>query len=69
MFAEVLAGSPAAAAGLLAGDVLVAVNGTNVADLKAYSDLLKTFAPGEHIMLTIRRDGATQEVPVELSER
>ncbi len=69
MFAEVLAGSPAAAAGLLAGDVLVAVNGANVADLKAYSDLLKTFAPGEHIMLTIRREGATQEVPVELAER
>jgi S1-C subfamily serine protease len=69
MFAEVLAGSPAARAGLLAGDVLVAVNGAAVADLKAYSDLLKTFAPGQQVMLTIQRAGAHQQVAVTLAER
>ena len=69
MFAEVLAGSPAAAAGLLTGDVLVAVNGTTVADLKAYSDLLKTFTPGQEITLTIQRSGARHQIAVVLAER
>jgi hypothetical protein len=68
-FSEVLADSPAAAAGLKAGDVLVAMDGKPVADLKIYSDLLKTFSPGQTVSLTIQRDGAQQQVEVALAQR
>jgi len=63
-FADVVAGSPAAAAGLRAGDVLVRLDGAAVADLRAYSDALKQRAPGDHVVVVVERGG--QPVTVEL---
>ena len=52
----VVPGSPAEAAGLRAGDVLVAVGRTEVSGLKGLSALLKALEPGK-VELKYRRDG------------
>ena len=44
--------TPAKKAGLQKGDVIIAINGTEVADLRAYSNMLKQFSPGELINVT-----------------
>jgi hypothetical protein len=52
----VVPGSPADAAGLREGDVIVAINGREVAGLKGYSDILKSLSPGDRITVTFLRD-------------
>jgi hypothetical protein len=58
----VVAGSPAEAAGLRAGDVLLAVDGKDLAGLKALSALLKTLAPGR---ITLRYARGAAEATAE----
>jgi S1-C subfamily serine protease len=45
-------GSPAAAAGLVAGDVITAVAGHAISSPTALGSLLLTFAPGTHVSIT-----------------
>jgi hypothetical protein len=52
----VVAGSPAEAAGMRAGDVLLSLAGKELPGLKALSALLKSLAPGT-VALTYLRDG------------
>ena len=62
-------GTPAADAGLAAGDVVTAVNGTKVRssdDLRALIDARK---PGEQVTLTVSRNGATKTLRVVLGTR
>ncbi|MCU0304668.1 MAG: M20/M25/M40 family metallo-hydrolase [Thermoanaerobaculales bacterium] len=66
---QVLPGSPAEAAGIAAGDVLVALDGEPVADLRGYSALLKTKSPGDSVEVTILRDGGEVTVTATLGER
>jgi hypothetical protein len=68
-FADVLSDSPAARAGLRAGDVLVRFDDAAVADLRAYSELLKKRAPGDLVVVVVERDGATVRVEVVLGSR
>ncbi len=56
-------------AGLKAGDVIVGLNGTEIADLKQYSDLLKQHQPDEIITLKILREGKEKNVKLTLGER
>lgn len=67
--ASVVAGSPAERAGLRAGDVLRAIDGAPVADLRGYSALLRSLAPGRAVRITILRDGKEQVVEATLAER
>jgi predicted metalloprotease with PDZ domain len=65
---EVVVGSPAAKAGLKAGDVIVAVDGKGVATVTELRQALE-IKPGEEkrkLNLTIVRDHHEQAVPVEL---
>ena len=65
----VSAGGPAARAGIRAGDVLLAVNGTAV---PTTLDLVRTVAgvvPGTRVSVTLRRNGARMAVPVTVGER
>ena len=55
--AEVSPGSPAAAAGIRPGDVLVSLDGTPLADVRGYSAALKSHQAGDTVELTVRRDG------------
>ncbi|HSN53468.1 MAG TPA: M28 family peptidase, partial [Candidatus Sulfomarinibacteraceae bacterium] len=66
---QVMPGSAAEAAGLLAGDVLVAFDGEPVADLRSYSALLKAKGPGDEVAVTVLRDGAELTVTATLGER
>ncbi|MGH9770819.1 MAG: S1C family serine protease [Candidatus Acidiferrales bacterium] len=80
---QVTPGGPAAKAGIRAGDrsllaglqelriggdVLLAVNGTAVANQMDLTLLLNRSEPGDKITLTILRDGKKMEVPVKLGE-
>jgi S1-C subfamily serine protease len=67
--AGVVDGTPAAEAGLAAGDTVTAVDGTAVADADALSTLLATYAPGDQVTLTwIAADGTAQTATVTLVE-
>ncbi len=67
--AEVLAGSPAEAAGIRAGDLLLAFDGEALADLRAYAEALRARSPGDQVTLTLRRDGAELTVTATLAAR
>ncbi len=52
---DVVPGSAAAEAGLLAGDVLLSFNAQPMADLQTYSNLLRASSPGDRVVLEVQR--------------
>lgn len=66
---SVVPGSPAEKAGLRAGDVLLAIDETAVANLAGYAAVLRGLAPGQQVRVHIVRDGAEIVVPVTVVER
>ena len=60
---------PAAAAGLRAGDVITALDGTPVASPEDLTEALDTKQPGDEVTVAILRDGATRSVEVTLGTR
>jgi len=66
---SVLPGSPAEKAGLRAGDRIVAIGGRAIADLRAYSEVLKAHAPGDTITIEFERDGERESVEATLIAR
>ncbi len=69
MIGMVMPGSAGEKAGLKKGDVIVALNGTPVNDLRAYSDELKKYQPGDKVVLTVERDGKRKNITLVLGER
>ena len=61
---DVVPNSPAAKAGIRAGDVLVELAGQPVNNLQGYTDLLKKLTAGETVPATIARDGDMLTVDV-----
>ena len=61
--------SPAELAGIQAGDVLLEMNGERVAGLGAFSDYLKTLAPGDTVTATVLREKETISVAVTVTPR
>ena len=59
---QVMAGSPAAAAGLQAGDVIVAINGLDTTDHPLVDEISKH--PNAAVSLAVRRDGQVREITV-----
>ncbi|GAB4136420.1 MAG: Do family serine endopeptidase [Sphingomonadales bacterium] len=59
-------GSAAAAAGLQAGDIIVAVKGREVTDAGSVKYRLSTEPLGSQVPLTVLRDGARQQVLLEM---
>jgi putative serine protease PepD len=66
---DVRSGTPAAAAGLRAGDVITAVDGTKVADATTLGTAIDAKKPGDTVRLTYVRGGTTRTVTVTLAER
>jgi len=64
----VFPGSPAEAAGLQAGDVIVAINGEQITVDTDLSLLIVVHEPGETITLRVLRDNSAREVQVTLGE-
>ncbi|VAX41108.1 PDZ domain [hydrothermal vent metagenome] len=66
---SVVPGSPAELAGLHAGDVLLSLDGTPLADLRAFSQHLRTLTPGQEVVAVVLRDGAEVTLPVRVEAR
>jgi putative serine protease PepD len=64
--ARVTSGSPAAKAGLKAGDVITAVDGTSVSGASDVVSAVTAKAPGDSVTLTIQSGGSTHTVQVTL---
>jgi S1-C subfamily serine protease len=69
LIAEVAPSSPAAAAGLQQGDIVVKVNGQDVTDSSALAAMIRDMKPGDQVQVTIDRNGQEQTVTVTLAER
>jgi Zn-dependent M28 family amino/carboxypeptidase len=65
----VVPGSPAAKAGMQAGDILTHLGDSEVKGLGGFNDLLKTLEPGDKVQLRWTRDGAPGQATVELTAR
>jgi len=66
---QVMPSSAAEKAGIEAGDVVIAIDGREVADLRGYSNLLASHAPGDEITVTVVRDGEKLSLRATLSVR
>ena len=66
---SVVPDSPAARAGIVAGDVLLELDGQAIVDLGAFSEALKRHKPGDKVAARVRHDGAESTRVVELLER
>jgi S1-C subfamily serine protease len=62
-------GSPAALAGLIVGDVILAFDGTAVDDAEALLTLLRGDRIGRPVNLTVLRGGQLRDIPVTVGER
>jgi hypothetical protein len=67
--ADVLAGTPAERAGLRPGDLILAIDDDEIADVRAYAQALRQRAPGETIRIRLRRDGEELELQATLVPR
>lgn len=65
----VRAGSPAEAAGVQAGDVLVGIGDQEIKDLYEMTDALRAHKPGETVELRVRRDGEVIVMTATLGRR
>ena len=68
-FADVTPGSPAAAAGLKGGDIMVEFDGKPMGNLYDFTYALRAHKPGDVVNVKILRGGQPLEVKVTLAER
>jgi serine protease Do len=68
LVSEAQAESPARAAGIVAGDVITAVNGKDVASPKELARLIGNLEPGASVEVSVWRKGASETVLVKLGE-
>jgi len=67
--ASIAAGSPAAKAGLQAGDVITSFGGKAVASSSVLSSLVDSYKPGDQVQVQYLRNGKQQTVKVTLVQR
>jgi serine protease Do len=59
---------PAGDAGLLAGDLITAIDGQSVTDYTVLRSLVTSLRPGTRVAVTTFRDGELRDIPVTLGE-
>jgi hypothetical protein len=69
LFADVMNNSPAAKAGLKAGDILVEFDGKDVKNLNDYAYALRSKQPGDAVVVVVKRGGQDLRVTVTLEAR
>ena len=65
----VRAGSPAEQAGLMAGDVIMAIGAKQIANLYDMTDALRAHQPGDTVVIVSRRDGVERRATTVLGKR
>ena len=68
-FADIRPGSPAAKAGLKAGDILTEFDGKPIQNLYDFTYALRAKKPGDEVLVKVLRSGQTIEAKVLLTER
>ena len=68
-FADIRPGSPAAKAGLRAGDILIEFDGKAIQNLYDFTYALRAKQPGQQVLVKVLRDGKTIEANVLLTQR
>jgi len=68
LLSDINAGSAAEKAGLKAGDIVLAMNGTPITDSGDLVSRLYTYHPGDVIIMTILRNGKQSDMPVTLQQ-
>lgn len=63
---EITSGGPAQEAGLRVGDVITGFNGRQVADSTELVVAIRSYAPGEQIEITVKRNGQSSTIPLTL---
>lgn len=66
---EVVEGSPAFEAGLVAGDVIVQVGGIPVEDLADFSEAIRQHDPGTELVISVQRPRAIVDIVVTIGDR
>lgn len=66
---KVVENSPAAAAGLQAGDVIIRFEGEEVQSVRKLSRLIADVAPDHQVKLTVLRGGSEQEITATMGKR
>ena len=66
---DVVAASPAALAGLQGGDIITAIDGAQIENLRGYSSVLKGLQPGARIQLQVKRGEQELNITVQVVER
>ena len=66
---QVQSGSPAEAAGMLSGDIILSADGTALSSMDDLDSLLYSHVPGETMVLTVYRSGRQGDVSVTLAEK
>ena len=66
---EIADGSGAADSTLQVGDVIVAVDDTDITDPTSLGAAIATYQPGDTITVTVERNGTTQDIAVTLGTR
>jgi S1-C subfamily serine protease len=69
LIGSVTDGTPAARAGLRAGDLIVAVEGKRIGSLNELRAAINTRQPGDKVAIRYRRDGRAHTVTVTLANR
>jgi len=59
--------SPAGKASLKKGDVIIKLGNVEVANLREYSNVLKTFKPGDTTTMVYLREGKEYSTPITLA--
>jgi putative serine protease PepD len=68
LIADVVAGGPAAKGGLQKGDVVTKAGSTNIKDASGLVAAIQAGKSGDQLSLTVRRNGAEQQVTVTLGD-
>jgi len=68
LVADVNAGSPAQAAGIRRGDVILKLDGTPVKEIGPFRNRIALLSPGTAVNLTVLRDGREQSVTVKIGK-
>jgi 2-alkenal reductase len=65
---DIYANSPASQAGLRVGDIITAIDTTNLDDTHEYLNTLFQYSAGDVVTLTVNRNGQSIQVQVTLGE-